>query len=262
MIKENTKERLEAMTIHEFGKENKETILLIHPSVVKWDYFETVIPILQGKYHLLVPALPGYDFENNSDFTSVEQIAAELNDWLKAEGYTELYAVYGCSMGGSIALLVALGQLIRIKHCVMDGGITPYQLPWIITRLIALKDYLMMMIGRTGGVGLLEKAFATDDYSKEDLQYVADVLQHCSRKTLWRTFDSCNNYKVPTPLPKIETKLHYWYTKGEEKERKQDINYIKQKFPKTEFAVLPDLGHAGLVLLKPELFAEMIDALS
>lgn len=262
MIKENTKERLEAMTIHEFGKENKETILLIHPSVVKWDYFETVIPILQGKYHLLVPALPGYDFENNSDFTSVEQIAAELNDWLKAEGYTELYAVYGCSMGGSIALLVALGQLIRIKHCVMDGGITPYQLPWIITRLIALKDYLMMMIGRTGGVGLLEKAFATDDYSKEDLQYVADVLRHCSRKTLWRTFDSCNNYKVPTPLPKIETKLHYWYTKGEEKERKQDINYIKQKFPKTEFAVLPDLGHAGLVLLKPELFAEMIDALS
>ncbi len=250
------------MTIHEFGKENKETILLIHPSVVKWDYFETVIPILQGKYHLLVPALPGYDFENNSDFTSVEQIAAELNDWLKAEGYTELYAVYGCSMGGSIALLVALGQLIRIKHCVMDGGITPYQLPWIITRLIALKDYLMMMIGRTGGVGLLEKAFATDDYSKEDLQYVADVLRHCSRKTLWRTFDSCNNYKVPTPLPKIETKLHYWYTKGEEKERKQDINYIKQKFPKTEFAVLPDLGHAGLVLLKPELFAEMIDALS
>ena len=262
MIKENTKERLEAMTIHEFGKENKETILLIHPSVVKWDYFETVIPILQGKYHLLVPALPGYDFENNSDFTSVEQIAAELNDWLKAEGYTELYAVYGCSMGGSIALLVALGQLIRIKHCVMDGGITPYQQPWIITRLIALKDYLMMMIGRTGGVGLLEKAFATDDYSKEDLQYVADVLRHCSRKTLWRTFDSCNNYKVPTPLPKIETKLHYWYTKGEEKERKQDINYIKQKFPKTEFAVLPDLGHAGLVLLKPELFAEMIDALS
>ena len=76
----------------------------------------------------------------------------------------------------------------------MDGGITPYQLPWIVTRFIALKDYLMMMIGRTGGVALLEKAFATDDYSKEDLQYVADVLRHCSRKTIWRTFDSCNNY--------------------------------------------------------------------
>lgn len=250
------------VNIHEFGKENQETILLIHPSVVKWDYFENVIPLLQEKYHLLVPALPGYDFEDDSDFTGVEQIASELNAWLKAEGYTKLYAVYGCSMGGSIALMVALEQMVKIKHCVMDGGITPYQLPWLVTRVIALKDYLMMMLGRAGGVALLEKAFATDDYSEEDLQYVADVLRHCSRKTLWRTFDSCNNYKVPKPVPKLDTQIHYWYTKGEERERKQDINYMKCQFPQTIFKELPELGHAGLALLKPELFAEMIRKLS
>ena len=249
------------MKIHEFGKEKKETILLIHPSVVKWDYFENVIPLLEKKYHLLVPALPGYDFENDSDFTSVEQIALELNTWLKAEGYTELYAVYGCSMGGSIALMVTLGQLIKIRHCIMDGGITPYQLPWIATRFIALKDYLMMMLGRAGGVALLEKAFATDDYTKEDLQYVAEVLRHCSRKTIWRTFDSCNNYKVPVPVPKVNTCIHYWYAQEEEKERKQDIAYMKHNFPQTKFEVLPSLGHAGLVLLKQELFVEMISQL-
>ena len=33
------------MNIHEFGKENNEIILLIHPSVVKWDYFENVISL-------------------------------------------------------------------------------------------------------------------------------------------------------------------------------------------------------------------------
>ena len=249
------------MNIHEFGKENKKIVLLIHPSVVKWDYFESVIPLLQKNYHLLVPALPGYDFENDSDFSSVEQIALELNGWIKANGYTEIHAVYGCSMGGSIALMVTLGQMIKIKHCVMDGGITPYQLPWIVTRFIALKDYLMMMIGRTGGVALLEKAFATDDYSKEDLQYVVDVLRHCSRKTIWHTFDSCNNYKIPKPIPKVDTQIHYWYADGEEKERKLDIDYMKHKFPQTKFKVLPKLGHAGLVLLKPELFVEMINKL-
>ena len=197
------------MTIHEFGKENKETIILIHPSVVKWDYFENVIPLLEKNYHL--------------------QIASDLNNWIKAKGFTEIYAVYGCSMGGSVALMVALGQKVRIQHCVIDGGITPYQLPWIVTRFIALKDYLMMMIGRAGGVALLEKAFATDDYSKEDLQYVADVLRHCSSKTLWRTFESCNNYKVPDPVPKIDTHIHYWYAKNEEKERKNDIAYIRRR---------------------------------
>jgi len=252
----------ETMNIHEFGKENSKAVLLIHPSVVKWDYFERVIPRLEGKYHLIVPALPGYDFDNDSDFTSVEQIASDLNAWMKERGITKLYAVYGCSMGGSIALLVAMGQLIPIDHCVMDGGITPYQLPWIITRLIAVRDYLMMMLGRAGGVKLLEKAFATDEYSAEDLQYVAGVLQHCSRKTLWRTFESCNNYKVPSPIPAVETKLHYWYAENEERERDWDIRYMKKTFPQTEFTVLPRLGHGGLALLKPELFAKMIEDLS
>ena len=28
------------MTYHEFGTENKRVILLIHPSLVMWDYFE------------------------------------------------------------------------------------------------------------------------------------------------------------------------------------------------------------------------------
>ncbi len=246
------------MNVHEFGKENKEIILLIHPSLVKWDYFEYVIPLLEDQYHLLIPALPGYDFEDSSDFTSVEAVANELNKWIKSQGYTELYAVYGCSMGGSIALLTTLGKKILIRHCVMDGGITPYQLPWIVTRFIALKDYLMMMLGKAGGIKLLEKAFATDDYSSEDLQYVAEVLKHSSRKTLWRTFESCNNYKVPAPVPRMDTRIHYWYASGEEKERKEDINYMKQHFPQTTFKVLPKLGHAGLVLLQPELFAKMM----
>ena len=249
------------MNFKEFGKENKKVLLLIHPSIVKWDYFEKVIPLLEKKYHLIIPVLPGYDFDNDSDFTSVEQIAGELNDWMKENGCNELYAVYGCSMGGSIALMVTLGQKIPIQHCIMDGGITPYQLPWGITRFIAFKDYCMMMIGKLGGIRLLEKVFATDNYSKEDLQYVVDVLRHCSRKTIWRTFDSCNNYKVPKPIPKLKTKIHYWYTSGEEKERKKDINYMKKFFSETRFEILPDLGHAGLVLLKPNDFEQMIDAL-
>ena len=56
----------------------------------------------------------------------------------------------------------------------------------------------------------------------------------------------------------MATQIHYWYAKGEEKERKQDINYMKHRFPQAKFEVLPELGHGGLVLLRPELFMAMI----
>ena len=249
------------MNIHEFGKENERVIMLIHPSIVKWDYYEYVIPLLENDYRLIIPALPGYDFDNDSDFTSVEQIAGDLVNWLMDNNVRHLYAVYGCSMGGSIALLTALQDNVEIEHCVMDGGITPYRLPWIVTRFIAIKDYLMMMLGRAGGVRLLEKAFSTDEYSKEDLEYVATVLRHCSRKTLWRTFDSCNNYKLPKPMSLVNTKIHYWFAENEQKARKQNIRYMEKYFPGTSFGRYPNLGHAGLVLLKPELFAKKIKSL-
>lgn len=36
------------MTIHEFGKENKDVIVLFHPLGVWWDVFEYVIPECQS----------------------------------------------------------------------------------------------------------------------------------------------------------------------------------------------------------------------
>ena len=75
------------MTFHEFGTDNEKTVVLIHPSLVMWDYFEYVIPLMKDRLHLISPALPGYDKEQKSDFTSVERIASELEDWLIDHGH-------------------------------------------------------------------------------------------------------------------------------------------------------------------------------
>ena len=129
------------MRIHEYGKDHPESIVLLHPSLVAWDYYENLIPLLEKDYHLLIPALPGYDLSDRSEFTSVEKIAEELARDLLKRGIREASAVYGVSMGGSIVLRMAAGRRLRTRHYVMDGGITPYQLPWILTRCIALRDF-------------------------------------------------------------------------------------------------------------------------
>lgn len=243
------------MTIHEFGTKNKSAVVLIHPALVMWDYFEYVIPLLEGRYHLIVPALPGYDEKKPGDFTGVEAIAKELTNWLIAHGLEEVSCVYGCSMGGAIVTKLLADNRIKPESAIIDGGITPYQLPWIVTRLIALRDFLMVSVGKLGGIRLLEKAFTSDEYSKEDLKYMEKVLKFVSAKTIWRTFESCNNYDMPklihTDCPHIE----YWYAQSEEKDRKWDIRYIKLHFPKTEFRAFEEVGHGGLAALKPELLA-------
>lgn len=247
------------MTIHEFGKENGKVVVLIHPSLVMWDYFEYVIPRMQDRYHLVVPALPGYDEEQPGDFTSVEEIASELSDWLAANGLQEAACVYGCSMGGAVAAKLLADNRVKMHSAVMDGGITPYQLPWIVTRFIAVRDFLMVYMGKLGGIKLLEKAFTTDEYTETDLKYIEKVLKRLSAKTIWRTFESCNNYDMPGDIRTDCRHIEYWYAKTEEKDRKWDVQYIRRHFPQAEFRVFEDIGHGGLAALKPALLVSELE---
>ena len=117
------------MTVREFGKDRSKIIMLIHPSLVRWDYFELVIPILETSARLIVPALPGYDETNRGDFTSVEEIAESLERWLSENGIDSIDVLYGCSMGGSVIMRMLANGAITIRNAVIDGGITPYRLP-------------------------------------------------------------------------------------------------------------------------------------
>lgn len=247
------------MTIHEFGKENEKIVVLIHPALVMWDYFEYVIPLMQDRYHLIIPALPGYDEDMPGDFTSVEKIAAALADWLAGKGITEISCIYGCSMGGAVAARFLADNRIVVQNAVMDGGITPYQFPWIVTRFIAIRDFVLIYIGKLGGIRLLEKAFTSDEYSEDDLKYIEKVLKFISAGTIWRTFDSCNNYDMPEEILTDCPHIEYWYAKTEAKARKRDIEYIKKQFPKTVLRVFDDIGHGGLAALKPELLASELE---
>lgn len=240
------------MNIHEFGADKNKIIVLIHPSLVMWDYFEYILSILKEEYHIIVPALPGYDEENpNENFTSVEEIADNLLGWLKEHKIEKVDLLYGCSMGGSIALKMFSNHGIKIRNIICDGAITPYQLPWIVTRMIAIRDFLMISIGKIEGLKLLEKSFSTDEYSEEELKYVAKVLNFISYKTIWRTFESCNNYVMPKNVSEHSGRIQYWYGDKESKARAWDIKYMKTYFPNTEFIKFENMGHGSMASLYP-----------
>ena len=242
------------MTIHEFGQDNQQVIVLVHPSIVMWDYFEYVIPLMEKKYRLIIPAIPGYDPDVKSDFTSVEEIASELADWLTGHQLTKITCLYGCSMGGSIVIRMLADNKIHVQNAVIDGGITPYQLPWLLTRLIAIKDFLLIYTGKIGGAKLLEKAFATDELSKEDAEYAAGVLKMLSAKTVWRTFESCNNYSMPKDVYTDCKNIEYWVAEKEVKDRRWDMAYVKNTFPTIIFRKIHGVGHGGLAPFNPEKF--------
>lgn len=249
----------EAVPFREFGRENKKTLILLHPAVVFWDYFSLVIPYLEKEFHVLVPLLPGYDETNpKKDYTSVEEIADGILLSLRERGIEKVDMLYGCSMGGAIALRLLARDGERFSGAIIDGGITPYPYPWILTRFIALKDYLLIAIGKIGGLKLLQRVFRTDSYTEEELQYIVRVLRFISRRTIWRTFDSCNNYSMPHGIVNTGACIEYWCADSEVSERRADLRYMKKHFPKTRFVLLHGIGHGGMAPKRPKELARRI----
>ena len=70
------------MKINEYGTQNEEAILMFPPLGCRSNVYDFVRPELEKKYHLLVVGYQGVESDLKADFTSVEEIVEEVENWL------------------------------------------------------------------------------------------------------------------------------------------------------------------------------------
>lgn len=132
------------MTIHEYGTENEKKVLFIVTAGLEpyWA-FQKQADALGTNYHVYAVAADGHDGQPG-DFISIEKTVSEMSAELKRRGVTRLYAAYGLSMGGAIAVrFLATGE-IPVDRAIIDGGILPYTYPKWVCRLIHMGNFIPM----------------------------------------------------------------------------------------------------------------------
>ena len=247
------------MQMLESGQEREKTLLFL-PCTAEpvWAFSETV-SLLARKWHVFQVVYDGHQPENPGDFTSVEQTVAEICAWLKNHGVTHLDAAYGCSLGGAcLTRLLATGE-IPVGRAIIDGGITPYQLPWLLRKCLLARDVLSFKAA-AGNRDILEAAFPPERFTpaghdpKKEYDEMEAYLQTFSDRTIRNAFWSANNYALPKVPAGTETKITYWYGDDEKKDRRANIRFIKRYFPRVRIHGIPKMAHAELVTVHPEEF--------
>ena len=117
--------------LHVLGEEHSMVIVMIHGTGMSWDMLMNSAEILQEKYCVVLVSVPGHDPNTTEEFTSVEQIAGEIETGLIEMGRSSVDLLYGLSMGGGIAIRILADNRLSVKHAVIDAGITPYEMPWM-----------------------------------------------------------------------------------------------------------------------------------
>ena len=152
------------MHILEHGQGQEKTLLFLPCTAEPVWAFEKTVALLAQSWHVFQVVYDGHEPSYPGDFTSVEQTVDEITDYLRAQGVTCLDAAYGCSLGGAcLTRLLALDKM-PVKRAIIDGGITPYQLPYLIRKLLLARDMLSFKLAANNRK-ILEAAFPPERFT-------------------------------------------------------------------------------------------------
>ena len=248
------------MKIYEFGLEHRETFVMFQCAAEPWWVFRKSAEAMARDYHVYLIIADGHD-EAGTEFVSLEKNVKDAADVLRRKGVRHIEAMYGVSMGGASVIRFLATEDIPVDRAVIDAGITPYPYPRLICRLIALKDWVTMMLG-TKSMHMMKLAAPPERWTpegedpEEHYRKIFDFEKHhFTPRTIYNVFWSTNNYAMPDPVPKVSTRIEYWYGEEEKRARKQDLAYTRKAYPQTVSREFQGLAHAELVLMFPERFS-------
>ena len=248
------------MKVYEFGAEHEKDFVMFQCAAEPWWVFEASAKALSREYHVYLFIADGHD-EQGTTFISIEKTVEDAAAFLREHGVRHLDGAYGVSMGGASVIRFLATQDISVDKAIIDAGITPYPYPKCICRLIAVKDWIMMMLG-TKSMAFMKLAAPPKRWtpkgedSEEHYRKIFEFEKnHFSSKTIYNVFWSANNYSMPDPIPEVKTKIEYWYGQEEKKARKNDLAYTQRIYPQTVPKEFEGLAHAELVLMFPERFS-------
>ena len=198
------------MKILEHGQTQEKTLLFLPCTAEPVWAFTATVELLSQKWHVFQVVYDGHQPEYPGDFTSVEQMVDEITAYLKERGVSRLDAAYGCSLGGAcLTRMLALGEM-PVGRAIIDGGITPYQQPFPVRRLLLLRDVASFNIVAAHR-DVLEAAFPPERFTipgrdpVKEYDAMEQYLKTYSRRSIRNIFWSANNYDLPRIPAKIAT---------------------------------------------------------
>ena len=99
------------MKVMEFGKGNPNTVMLLHGGGLSWWNYREVARELEGEYHVILPVLDGHG-DSGVAFSSIEDNAARLIDYIDAHFQGQVHTLGGLSLGGQVAAEMLSSGLI------------------------------------------------------------------------------------------------------------------------------------------------------
>ena len=241
------------MKVIEFGKQNQDTVLLLHGGGLSWWNYREVAKLLEEDYHGILPVLDGHA-DSNAAFTTIEDNAKRIIDYIDIRFGGQVTILGGLSLGGQVALEMISQRPDICRYALIESA------------LVKPSQLTAALIGPTFGMsyGLIKQRW----FAKIQAAYLGlpkELFEDYYRDTCAITkvdmiaFLKANcAYEIKTGLGETTARVKIVAGAREQKNILDSARLIHQTIPGSNLEILPGLRHGDLSINYPERYAQML----
>jgi hypothetical protein len=241
------------MTFHTYGDQESPSLLLIPGLGVSYEIFLPLIGLLKDRFHIVTVGVDGFLLGQESAFTSIDDQAGQVIQYVqeKLEGHLDM--AYGLSLGGKILSRILEMDRIVIDHAILDAAPLLPLPRWSVD---PLRYYQSLNVWTCyHWTGFWRWVFHS--------HYFDVLLDEC--KKVWPSGKGKavrDGYKdvYTHKLESIQgADIHFWYGTKEAFVAKPQVRHLCALHPDTHVEVFPGMNHGQLLVDHPGEVAERME---
>ncbi|MFO7585301.1 MAG: alpha/beta hydrolase [Anaerolineales bacterium] len=235
-----------------FGNRNHPMLMLIHGYGVSWKMWRPHIALLQEKYHIVTPLLPGHDEDSSSDFQSVEAVAEEIIKFVEDNFEGKLFAICGASLGGTITAHILSENRLKVAKAIIDAGPVVDFGVFFVNFAVYTRRFQNWLLRK--GNKTLMNALRNSFFPKEAAEDAIKIASRMSVETCKNVQHSAFRYTLPQSIQETTTEIAYWYGSKEGFLMQKSADRFRQLLPSVQVQVFQNYEHGELCIGNPDIF--------
>jgi len=252
------------MKYFEFGKENKEIMVMLHGGGVSYEGAVPVAEYMKQFYHVIVVSYDGFNpTEPDTTFSTVDHEAEMLAKYINENYDGKIDILYGVSYGCRVLMAVLARKDLKVVTTIADGmGTGEY--PNIKSEwgknlwCFFFTGFFYQMMGKAGPI----RKKIVVKLTGRTMEEANRLLYQKASWESWRNQDKCLIGKKTDYSLFNKTNMNIWHCTNSyaEKRLAKNMNEIKAKGYSFTYKVFTDVGHGGLPGEQVERFADEVKA--
>ena len=243
------------MNFKTFGKDGAPVLMLIPGLGVSYEIFKPLIGLLCNDFHIVAIEIDGFTLGVHTRFTSVDDQACQVIEYIKMQKGGKIACAYGLSLGGKILSRVLERDEVAIDHSILDAA-----------PLLPLPQWLVGPLRYIQAGNVWTCYHWTGFWRRLFHSHYFDVLLDECRKVypFGGTQAVLDGYRsvYTNRLESIpEADISFWYGTKEAFVARPQVKHLKSLCPGVKVEIFDKMNHGQLLVNHPELVAKRITEL-